>query len=168
MKFQWLECYMMFEKNTFQKINTIFLFCRLISVTREHWKRFLLQQGEVITSVQLFYCTDYFIFTSSWIHLLFTNLYLSSSLLLDNLFFRFDAVVHFAGLKAVGESVQKPLLYYDNNVIGTINLLEVMSAHGCKKVLPFWTLYFHWSHLFQIALFFLNLSAVVCEVISLI
>jgi len=47
---------------------------------------------------------------------------------------RFDAVVHFAGLKAVGESVQKPLLYYDNNVIGTVNLLEVMSAHGCKKV----------------------------------
>ncbi|KAF8701839.1 hypothetical protein HU200_033162 [Digitaria exilis] len=47
---------------------------------------------------------------------------------------RFDAVVHFAGLKAVGESVQKPLLYYDNNVIGTINLLEVMSAHGCKKL----------------------------------
>jgi len=47
---------------------------------------------------------------------------------------RFDAVVHFAGLKAVGESVQKPLLYYDNNVIGTVNLLEVMSAHGCKKL----------------------------------
>ncbi|KAF0899932.1 hypothetical protein E2562_025493 [Oryza meyeriana var. granulata] len=47
---------------------------------------------------------------------------------------RFDAVVHFAGLKAVGESVQKPLLYYDNNVNGTVNLLEVMSAHGCKKL----------------------------------
>nr|BAC24803.1 putative UDP-glucose 4-epimerase [Oryza sativa Japonica Group] len=47
---------------------------------------------------------------------------------------RFDAVVHFAGLKAVGESVQKPLLYYDNSVNGTVNLLEVMSAHGCKKL----------------------------------
>ncbi|PWZ52854.1 UDP-glucose 4-epimerase 2 [Zea mays] len=47
---------------------------------------------------------------------------------------RFEAVIHFAGLKAVGESVQKPLLYYDNNVIGTINLLEVMSVHGCKKL----------------------------------
>jgi UDP-glucose 4-epimerase len=44
-------------------------------------------------------------------------------------------VIHFAGLKAVGESVQKPLLYYDNNLIGTITLLEVMAAHGCKKVL---------------------------------
>jgi UDP-glucose 4-epimerase len=48
---------------------------------------------------------------------------------------RFEAVIHFAGLKAVGESVQKPLLYYDNNLIGTITLLEVMAAHGCKKVL---------------------------------
>lgn len=47
---------------------------------------------------------------------------------------RFDAVIHFAGLKAVGESVQKPLLYYNNNLIGTITLLEVMASHGCKKV----------------------------------
>lgn len=43
-------------------------------------------------------------------------------------------MIHFAGLKAVGESVQKPLLYYDNNLMGTITLLEVMAAHGCKKV----------------------------------
>lgn len=42
--------------------------------------------------------------------------------------------MHFAGLKAVGESVAKPLLYYNNNLIGTITLLEVMAAHGCKKV----------------------------------
>lgn len=47
---------------------------------------------------------------------------------------KFDAVIHFAGLKAVGESVQKPLLYYDNNLIGTIVLFEVMAAHGCKKL----------------------------------
>jgi UDP-glucose 4-epimerase len=47
---------------------------------------------------------------------------------------RFEAVIHFAGLKAVGESVAKPLLYYDNNLIGTITLLQVMAAHGCKKV----------------------------------
>ncbi|KAK4260639.1 hypothetical protein QN277_003729 [Acacia crassicarpa] len=47
---------------------------------------------------------------------------------------RFDAVIHFAGLKAVGESVQKPLLYYNNNLVGTITLLEVMAAHGCKKL----------------------------------
>ncbi|XP_028757758.1 UDP-glucose 4-epimerase GEPI48-like [Neltuma alba] len=48
---------------------------------------------------------------------------------------QFDAVIHFAGLKAVGESVQKPLLYYNNNLIGTITLLEVMAAHECKKLL---------------------------------
>ncbi|URE09157.1 UDP-glucose 4-epimerase [Musa troglodytarum] len=47
---------------------------------------------------------------------------------------KFDAVIHFAGLKAVGESVQKPLIYYKNNIIGTITLLEVMAAHGCKKL----------------------------------
>ncbi len=41
-----------------------------------------------------------------------------------------DAVVHFAGLKAVGESVQKPLMYYDNNVSGTINLCQVMQNKG--------------------------------------
>ncbi len=45
-----------------------------------------------------------------------------------------DSVIHFAGLKAVGESVQKPLEYYDNNVNGTITLLEVMKEHNCKKI----------------------------------
>ena len=45
-----------------------------------------------------------------------------------------DSVVHFAGLKAVGESVEKPLLYYDNNVGGTIALLEAMAARGVKKM----------------------------------
>jgi len=45
-----------------------------------------------------------------------------------------DAVVHFAGLKAVGESVDKPLLYYDNNVGGTISLLQAMAARGVKKI----------------------------------
>ena len=44
-----------------------------------------------------------------------------------------DAVVHFAGLKAVGESVAKPLLYYRNNLDTTLALLEVMAAHGCKR-----------------------------------
>ncbi|KAL8263890.1 hypothetical protein R6Q59_022020 [Mikania micrantha] len=47
---------------------------------------------------------------------------------------KFDAVIHFAGLKAVGESVQKPLKYYENNVVGTLILLEVMEAYGCKKI----------------------------------
>ena len=45
-----------------------------------------------------------------------------------------DAVIHFAGLKAVGESVAKPLEYYDNNVVGTLRLLEVMQEFGCKKI----------------------------------
>lgn len=45
-----------------------------------------------------------------------------------------DSVIHFAGLKAVGESVQKPLEYYDNNVVGTIRLLEVMKKFSCKKI----------------------------------
>jgi UDP-glucose 4-epimerase len=45
-----------------------------------------------------------------------------------------DAVIHFAGLKAVGESVEKPLAYYDNNVHGTQRLLEAMERHGCKKI----------------------------------
>jgi UDP-glucose 4-epimerase len=45
-----------------------------------------------------------------------------------------DAVMHFAGLKAVGESVAKPLLYYDNNVIGTVRLLEAMQATGVKTI----------------------------------
>jgi dTDP-D-glucose 4,6-dehydratase len=93
---------------------------------------------------------------------LFCKFVSSVFLLLDNLLFRFDAVVHFAGLKAVGESVQKPLLYYDNNVIGTINLLEVMSAHGCKKVFTILHIIFLLEPPFQFALFFLNLSADVC------
>ncbi len=47
---------------------------------------------------------------------------------------KIDAVIHFAGLKAVGESVQKPLLYYDNNIAGTLVLLETMGKAGCKKI----------------------------------
>ena len=43
-------------------------------------------------------------------------------------------MIHFAGLKAVGESVEKPLLYYNNNIVGTITLLEVMAQYGCKNV----------------------------------
>ena len=43
-------------------------------------------------------------------------------------------VIHFAGLKAVGESVQKPLEYYHNNITGTIILLEVMKKYNCKKI----------------------------------
>lgn len=48
--------------------------------------------------------------------------------------FKIDSVIHFAGLKAVGESVAKPLEYYDNNVVGTLRLLEVMKKFDCKKI----------------------------------
>jgi UDP-glucose 4-epimerase len=45
-----------------------------------------------------------------------------------------DAVIHFAGLKAVGESVEMPLSYYHNNITGTLVLLEVMGEHGVKNI----------------------------------
>jgi len=45
-----------------------------------------------------------------------------------------DSVIHFAGLKAVGESVYKPLEYFDNNINGTLVLLDVMRNNGCKKI----------------------------------
>ncbi len=44
------------------------------------------------------------------------------------------AVIHFAGLKAVGESVEQPLSYYDNNVVGTLRLLEAMGECGVKQL----------------------------------
>lgn len=44
------------------------------------------------------------------------------------------SVIHFAGLKAVGESVRKPLEYFDNNITGTLVLLDVMRKHNCKKI----------------------------------
>lgn len=47
---------------------------------------------------------------------------------------KIDACIHFAGLKAVGESCQKPLEYYDNNIGGTLALCEVMRDNGCKKI----------------------------------
>ncbi len=55
---------------------------------------------------------------------------------LHNLFsdYQFDAVIHFAGLKAVGESVEKPLLYYQNNVTGTLNLCEAMEKSGLRNL----------------------------------
>ncbi len=55
---------------------------------------------------------------------------------LDKLFGeeKFDAVIHFAGLKAVGESVEIPLEYYDNNIVSTLVLLEVMKKHNCFNV----------------------------------
>jgi len=47
---------------------------------------------------------------------------------------KIDAVIHFAGLKAVGESVEKPLLYYRNNIVGTLNLMDVMQKYNVDKL----------------------------------
>ena len=46
-----------------------------------------------------------------------------------------ESVIHFAGLKAVGESVRKPLEYYENNIGGTITLCDVMRNHGVKNII---------------------------------
>ena len=46
-----------------------------------------------------------------------------------------DSCIHFAGLKAVGESVEKPWEYYNNNITGTLVLLDVMKKHGCKNII---------------------------------
>ena len=53
----------------------------------------------------------------------------------DRLFSDYDitGVIHFAGLKAVGESVEKPLLYYRNNLDSTLTVLEVMREHNCHQ-----------------------------------
>ena len=47
----------------------------------------------------------------------------------------FDLVIHFAGLKAVAESIEQPLKYYDNNITGTLNLLKSMQSHHVKKLI---------------------------------
>lgn len=56
--------------------------------------------------------------------------------LLDKIFEEnsIDWVIHFAGLKAVGESCRKPIEYYDNNLGGTLTLVDAMRRHGCKKI----------------------------------
>lgn len=48
---------------------------------------------------------------------------------------KIDAVINFAGLKAVGESVAKPLEYYENNMNGVFVLVDVMRQHGCKNII---------------------------------
>ena len=47
---------------------------------------------------------------------------------------KIDAVIHFAGLKAVGESTVKPIEYYSNNLMSTLVLTDVMRAHGCFNI----------------------------------
>ena len=56
---------------------------------------------------------------------------------LENIFSKEDvgAVIHFAGLKAVGESVAKPWEYYENNIAGTLTLVDVMRKHNCKNII---------------------------------
>ncbi|NXX33745.1 GALE epimerase, partial [Nicator chloris] len=67
---------------------------------------------------------------------LFQELDITDEAALQELFrkHQFSAVMHFAGLKAVGESVQKPLEYYRVNLTGTIRLLETMKAHGVRNI----------------------------------
>jgi UDP-glucose 4-epimerase len=48
---------------------------------------------------------------------------------------KIESVIHFAGLKAVGESVQKPWEYYDNNICGTLTLIDVLRRHNCKNII---------------------------------
>ena len=48
---------------------------------------------------------------------------------------KIDSCIHFAGLKAVGESVQKPWEYYNNNITGTLTLVDEMRLHGCKNII---------------------------------
>ena len=66
----------------------------------------------------------------------FYNADVSDRAALDTIFTenKIDFVIHFAGLKAVGESCAKPIEYYDNNLCGTLVLLEAMRDHGCKKI----------------------------------
>ena len=47
---------------------------------------------------------------------------------------KIDSVIHFAGLKAVGESTEQPMMYYENNVVGTLTICKVMEKYGCKKI----------------------------------
>ncbi len=47
---------------------------------------------------------------------------------------KIESVIHFAGLKAVGKSVEKPIEYYHNNITGTLVLLKLMKKHNCKKI----------------------------------
>ncbi len=66
----------------------------------------------------------------------FYQIDLQSPAEMDKVFVKhhFDAVIHFAGLKAVGESNRIPLEYYDNNIVGTLNLCKVMDKHNVRKI----------------------------------
>ena len=67
----------------------------------------------------------------------FYEIDVTDKIAVDNIFSKhdIDAVIHFAGYKAVGESVQKPIEYYRNNLDTTLTLLEVMKKYDCKKII---------------------------------
>jgi UDP-glucose 4-epimerase len=69
--------------------------------------------------------------------ILFFNIDIRDSLKLENLFveYKIGLVIHFAALKAVSESIKNPLQYYDYNISGTINLLNIMKRNDCKKII---------------------------------
>ena len=69
--------------------------------------------------------------------ILFFNIDIRDSLKLENLFveYKINLVIHFAALKSVSESIKNPLQYYDCNVSGTINLLNIMKKYDCKKII---------------------------------
>ena len=58
---------------------------------------------------------------------------------------KIDAVMHFAGYKAVGESVKKPIMYYENNLISTLHLCKKMLEHDCYKFIFFIFCYCLWQ-----------------------
>ena len=70
-------------------------------------------------------------------HLTFYEADVNSRKAMDTIFTdnQIDRVIHFAGYKAVGESVEKPIEYYKNNLGNTLNLVEVMRDHGCKSII---------------------------------
>jgi len=63
---------------------------------------------------------------------------------------KFEAVIHLAGLKAVGESVVNPIKYYMNNIMSSVNLLEVMKVNSVKNILNFYFFIFYQQIIFFI------------------
>ena len=78
----------------------------------------------------------------------FMNTDIRDTNMLDKIFDRFkpEAVIHFAGLKAVGESVSDPLMYYDVNLGGSVSLLTAMSKADCNNIVFFHLLLFMANH----------------------
>lgn len=88
---------------------------------------FINSKSTVIKRISAITCKDFLLYDGD----------IRDRLFLSNIFNKhhIEVVIHFAGLKAVGESVLKPLDYYDNNLISTIILCEVMNCYNCKKII---------------------------------